>query len=101
LSGFLAWAAWLVVHLWYLIGFQNRILVLIRWTFSFLSHGRGARLITETSTSRDRGDTRMRVDPPILRQLPARPELLGRTTGTGQGIERARSVLHSAIQTRA
>jgi NADH dehydrogenase len=47
LSGFVAWAAWLLVHLFYLIGFQNRILVLVRWTFSFLTHGRGARLITE------------------------------------------------------
>jgi NADH:ubiquinone reductase (H+-translocating) len=46
LSGFLAWAAWLAVHLWYLIGFQNRLLVLIRWSFSFLTHGRGARLIS-------------------------------------------------------
>lgn len=45
LSGFLAWATWLLVHLWYLIGFQNRILVLIRWAVSFFSHGRGARLI--------------------------------------------------------
>jgi NADH dehydrogenase len=50
LSGFLAWATWLVVHLWYLIGFQNRLLVLIRWSFSFATHGRGARLITGTST---------------------------------------------------
>ena len=54
LSGFLAWAAWLVVHLWYLIGFQNRLLVLIRWSFSFATHGRGARLITGTSTTGDR-----------------------------------------------
>ena len=46
LSGFLAWAAWLLVHLFYLIGFQNRLLVLIRWSFSFVTHGRGARLIT-------------------------------------------------------
>ena len=45
LSGFLAWMTWLLVHLWYLIGFQNRLLVLIRWSFSFLTHGRGARLI--------------------------------------------------------
>jgi NADH dehydrogenase len=45
LSGFVAWATWLLVHLWYLIGFQNRLLVLIRWTFSFFTHGRGARLI--------------------------------------------------------
>jgi NADH:ubiquinone reductase (H+-translocating) len=45
LSGFLAWVTWLVVHLWYLIGFQNRLLVVIRWAFSFVTHGRGARLI--------------------------------------------------------
>jgi NADH dehydrogenase len=51
LSGFLAWVIWLVVHLWYLIGFQNRLLVLIRWSFSFVTHGRGARLITGASTS--------------------------------------------------
>jgi NADH dehydrogenase len=45
LSGFVAWLTWLFVHLWYLIGFQNRLLVIIRWTFSFLTRGRGARLI--------------------------------------------------------
>jgi NADH:ubiquinone reductase (H+-translocating) len=46
LSGFLAWMTWLVVHLFYLVGFQNRVLVLIRWSISFVTHGRGARLIT-------------------------------------------------------
>jgi NADH dehydrogenase len=46
LSGFIAWVTWLVVHLWYLVGFQNRIVVFIRWLFSFATHGRGARLIT-------------------------------------------------------
>jgi NADH:ubiquinone reductase (H+-translocating) len=46
LSGFLAWITWLVVHLWYLVGFQNRVLVFIRWSVSFATHGRGARLIT-------------------------------------------------------
>jgi NADH dehydrogenase len=46
LSGLIAWLTWLVVHLWYLVGFQNRILVFIRWSFSFFTHGRGARLIT-------------------------------------------------------
>ena len=45
LSGVVAWLTWLFVHLFYLIGFQNRLLVLIRWTFSFFTHGRGARLI--------------------------------------------------------
>ena len=46
LSGFLAWVAWLVVHLWYLIGFQNRLLVFIRWSFSFFTRGRGTRIIS-------------------------------------------------------
>jgi NADH:ubiquinone reductase (H+-translocating) len=47
LSGFIAWVTWLVVHLWYLIGFQNRLLVVVRWAFSFFLRGtRGARLIT-------------------------------------------------------
>jgi len=52
LSGFLAWMTWLLVHLWYLIGFQNRLLVLIRWSVSFLTHGRGARLIGTRSDPR-------------------------------------------------
>jgi NADH dehydrogenase len=45
LSGFIAWVTWLTVHLFYLIGFENRLLVLLRWEFSFATHGRGARLI--------------------------------------------------------
>jgi NADH dehydrogenase len=45
ISGVLAWITWLVVHLFYLIGFQNRVLVLTRWTISFVTRGRGARLI--------------------------------------------------------
>jgi NADH:quinone reductase (non-electrogenic) len=51
LSGPLAWSVWLVVHLWYLIGFQNRLLVLTRWAFSFVTRGRGARLITAAGGS--------------------------------------------------
>ncbi len=45
-SGFVAWALWLGIHLFYLVGFQNRLLVFIRWGFSFFTHGRGTRLIT-------------------------------------------------------
>jgi NADH:ubiquinone reductase (H+-translocating) len=47
--GFPAWALWLGIHLFYLVGFQNRLLVFIRWGFSFLTHGRGTRLITGES----------------------------------------------------
>jgi NADH:quinone reductase (non-electrogenic) len=52
LSGFLAWLTWLFVHLWYLVGFQNRILVFIQWGFSFFTRGRGARLITAQATEK-------------------------------------------------
>jgi NADH:ubiquinone reductase (H+-translocating) len=45
-GGPLAWLLWLGIHIFYLIGFQNRILVLTRWSFSFLTRGRGARLLT-------------------------------------------------------
>lgn len=45
-SGFLAWALWLGIHIAYLIGFANRIVVLTRWAWSFFTHGRGSRLIT-------------------------------------------------------
>jgi NADH dehydrogenase len=54
LTGFPAWAVWLVVHLFYLIGFQNRLLVMLRWTMSFVTHGRGARLITGERVDRTR-----------------------------------------------
>jgi NADH dehydrogenase len=47
LSGFPAWLTWLVVHLFYLVGWQNRVLVFTRWVFSFLTRGRGGRLITD------------------------------------------------------
>jgi NADH dehydrogenase len=46
LSGFPAWVTWLGVHLFYLIGFQNRLLVMIRWAVSFATRDRGARLIS-------------------------------------------------------
>jgi NADH dehydrogenase len=44
-SGFLAWTMWLGIHIFYLIGIQNRLLVLTRWTFSYFTRGRGARVI--------------------------------------------------------
>ena len=52
LSGLLAWLTWLLVHLFYLVGFQNRLLVLLRWSISFATRGRGARLITRARDDR-------------------------------------------------
>jgi NADH dehydrogenase len=48
-SGFLAWATWLFVHIFYLIGFENRAVVLFRWGYSYMTRGRGSRLITEAA----------------------------------------------------
>ena len=45
-GGFTAWLLWLGIHIAYLIGFANRIVVIVRWAGSFLTHGRGTRLIT-------------------------------------------------------
>jgi NADH dehydrogenase len=46
LSGFLAWLFWLLVHIYYLIDFRNRVLVLVDWTWAYFAYERGARLIT-------------------------------------------------------
>ena len=48
-SGFLAWLAWLLVHLVQLVGFENRLLVLIQWAGNYLTRNRAARLITEAA----------------------------------------------------
>jgi NADH:ubiquinone reductase (H+-translocating) len=45
LSGLPAWILWLTVHLWYLVGFQNRVVVFLRWFFAYLTRGRGSRII--------------------------------------------------------
>jgi NADH dehydrogenase len=45
-GGFVAWAMWLAIHIFYLIGFTNRIVVMLRWGWSFFTSGRGTRLIT-------------------------------------------------------
>ena len=46
LSGLVAWLAWLGVHIFFLIGFRNRLLVLFNWAWAYLTYDRGARLIT-------------------------------------------------------
>jgi NADH:ubiquinone reductase (H+-translocating) len=52
-SGLLAWLCWLSIHIWYLVDFQNRFVVFVKWAWSYLTYQRGARLITgETAWSR-------------------------------------------------
>lgn len=46
LTGYLAWVGWLVVHLMFLVGFRNRVVVLLNWAYSYFTYDRGMRLIT-------------------------------------------------------
>jgi len=50
ISGFIAWLAWLFVHILFLIGFRNRLLVFIQWAWSYFTYERGARLITGSTS---------------------------------------------------
>jgi NADH dehydrogenase len=45
-TGWLAWLAWLFIHLIFLVGFRNKIMVLLSWGYAYITYGRGARLIT-------------------------------------------------------
>jgi NADH dehydrogenase len=69
LSGFLAWLAWLFIHVFYLIGFKNRFVVLFNWFWSYVSYKRGARLITSTGWKPDGGGA------PETPRLPSRPSV--------------------------
>jgi NADH dehydrogenase len=53
LSGFVAWVLWLFIHLLYLVEFENRVLVLVQWAWSYFTWNRGARLITGEHGLRD------------------------------------------------
>lgn len=70
-SGFLAWALWAVVHILYLIGFRNRLVVMIQWAWAWLLYQRGIRLITGDST------------PSIQRPRAAEPEQEPEPAGAG------------------
>lgn len=47
ITGFLAWVGWLIVHVFYLVGFKNRVTVMLQWTWSYMFSKRGSRLITD------------------------------------------------------
>jgi NADH:ubiquinone reductase (H+-translocating) len=55
LSGMIAWLAWLVVHLLFLVGFRNKISVLMQWLYSYFTYKRGARVITGVSGEKSAG----------------------------------------------
>lgn len=51
LSGVVAWLAWMAIHVFFLIGFHNRFVVMFNWAWQYLTWKRGARLITHTDNS--------------------------------------------------
>jgi NADH:ubiquinone reductase (H+-translocating) len=51
IRGFLAWVAWLFLHLMYLVGFRNRLNVLVNWAWNYVTYDRGARLIVRPDRS--------------------------------------------------
>ncbi|MEO8494103.1 MAG: NAD(P)/FAD-dependent oxidoreductase [Planctomycetota bacterium] len=60
-AGFPAWLLWLVIHIYYLTGFKNRLLVVLQWAWSYISYSRGARLILNKE---------WRFKPPVAHKLP-------------------------------
>ena len=48
-SGFVAWVTWLFVHLIFLVGFRNKLTVLLQWTYSYFTYKRGSRIVTGLS----------------------------------------------------
>jgi len=73
LSGFVAWMAWLTVHIYFLIGFRNRLQVLWEWAWAYLRFQRGARLITGQSDS---------ITPVAALENPTTPLTAGRVEGS-------------------
>jgi NADH:quinone reductase (non-electrogenic) len=60
-GGMLAWLVWIFVHIFFLIGFRNRVIVLMEWAFSYLTYERGARLITWNWNSGSATDGRLKL----------------------------------------
>ena len=85
-SGFPAWVLWLGIHIFYLIGFENRLLVLIRWSFSFFSRGRGGRVIEnfgQEGVGSPAWEPTARSSPESSTP-PSRPETASSSTSTSQ-----------------
>lgn len=80
LSGFIAWLTWLFVHIFYLIGFKNRLVVMITWAWSYLTYKRGARLVVGYAVPRELVEARDQPKPPAgpsssdVRTGPSKPD---------------------------
>ena len=73
-AGFFAWMIWLLVHLMYLVQFQNRILVLIQWAWSYTTRNSPARLITSKAFSPGAQEGGSRTTEELKAQRPLAPD---------------------------
>ncbi len=65
LTGFIAWVAWCVAHIWFLIGFRNRFVVALNWVWNYLTFQRGTRLIVGSDEPLEAAEPpRSAMDPP-------------------------------------
>ncbi len=87
ISGYLAWLSWLFIHILFLIGFRNRVLVMFQWAWSYLTYERSARLIT--------GESRV-ISVPSMEYA---EEAAGHSASDGRGIsDDARVPTHGLVQ---
>jgi NADH dehydrogenase len=69
LTGYVAWWFWLFIHILYLAGFRNRLVVLVEWAYSYFTYQRGSRLITG-SEQRAAGETAQAAEPTSAARIP-------------------------------
>ncbi len=79
LTGFPAWVMWLMVHLFYIVGFKNRLTAILHWLVSFLGRGRSERTTTEQQIFARNA----------LARLAQRRREVGAPSGRGESVERA------------
>ena len=77
LTGFVAWLLWIVIHVWYLIGFRNRVAVMLNWFWNYITYRQGARLITGGSEPErlEQLATQAEWEAPAAPEEPAAPAL--------------------------
>jgi NADH dehydrogenase len=90
--GLFAWFMWLVVHIYFLSGFRNRLFVLLHWCWSYLTFSRGARLIVEKHWQSYAPRLGQNAPAPVPRAEPARVDPPRRAVAESGAVERALAV---------
>jgi len=76
ISGYLAWLSWLFIHIFFLIGFRNRILVMIQWAWSYFTYDRSARLITGADRAGEAAAMQLAEESAEIGSQPDKPSIV-------------------------